>query len=256
MNRPLPIVVISLILLNSALYCQNKTKTKSSQVWQQVKRFAPILVFSPREGKHCCYPSDAAKAYQLLTKNKLVKNVGPKQFNSKAPCYFQYSRQNRRDKSGQKYQIERIKYWFWYNHNDAPNSWFIGDHIADWESIEIVLINGQLKLAILSCHENQYARYCSPAQLTLVNKTKVKAWVALGSHAHYESTTTQPYQKKFPFYTWQDVIEDSNTTWDTGANLIDWDSTPFAEYQGKWVHPVSPGKRQFEHNIEKFLKKE
>ena len=106
-----------------------------------VRAFAPILHFHPEESEHCCFPSDAEKIYDLYHKNwdRFEVTKIPKTLDESTPCYYEIWTDQK---------MIQIRYWFWYNYNDFPGTYFgIGDHLGDWEHVEVRLYNA-LKSAL------------------------------------------------------------------------------------------------------------
>jgi len=155
-----------------------------------VKAYAPILHFHPEESTHCCFPTDAEKIYELYHSDwsKFGITKKPKILEESTPCYYEIW-------TGK--SMTQIRYWFWYNYNNFPGTHFgLGDHIGDWEHVEVRLYNGtqvQDAIWLLSNHLN--ARLVSltknlpgfDAEPPILGGTHIHVWVALGSNANYPS---------------------------------------------------------------------
>ncbi|MCF2136650.1 MAG: hypothetical protein K9W43_05340 [Candidatus Thorarchaeota archaeon] len=207
-----------------------------------VREFAPILHFHPREGTHCCFPSDAEEIYEQFHEDwsAFKRDLWPNVLDPSAPCYyetFEYS------------DWIQIRYWFWYRYNKFPYALPCkGLHLGDWEHIEVriypTLFDGVI-IWLLSNHLT--ARLGSfPAGYTLpgfipedivLDNYHVHAWVALGSHAHYPNPRSKPLSF---LKIWRDLFEDGGVVWRTEDSLRPLKDTNFYEYTGRWGDKKAP----------------
>lgn len=231
-----------------------------TEVPEVVRIHAPVLSFHPEEGSQCCYPSDAEEAFKNLDCYFFPFCEGypfrvPKTLNPNTPCYFQIAEG---PQLGVPYDVTRIKYWFWYNFNDfpeGPDLW--GSHTGDWESVEVVLINGKVHVYLLSSHgdENIPGGYIPvwPDEAILENG-HIKVWAGSGSHANYPSPNSTVYCDEEVGLHFCDHIADGGSVWYTMNNLKPIVNSNFAGYEGHWGDPGSPTNtveenRQFENKI-------
>ncbi|MBD3407770.1 MAG: hypothetical protein GF411_16750, partial [Candidatus Lokiarchaeota archaeon] len=126
-----------------------------------VREYAPILLFHPREGEYCCYPSDAEETYQTFSDDwdQFEKDLSPKKLNPKTPCYFELWKNS---------TLTQIRYWFWYRYNRFPRAPLgLGEHLGDWEHVEVRIYSEQdVVIWLMSNHLS--ARLTSiPEQYTL-----------------------------------------------------------------------------------------
>lgn len=210
------------------------------------KKYAPILAFHPQEN---CFLGDAELFFNTQIKpGKFFGEKNPTSLDTNAPCYFQYSMDCYED-----FILERIVYWFFYTYNDAHNEFAIGNHIGDWESVELILVNSEPSLYILSCHENLYKRYIKVEEARIENN-QIVVCVALGTHANYECESPKNiYRKKLLLTNWHDEVASSTLRLNTSINLIPISQTAFGNYRGRWGDPESPVVRQFETPVEVIL---
>lgn len=213
-----------------------------------VRAFAPILHFHPEEDLHCCFPSDAEKIYELYQDdwNKFLVTKTPKVLDESTPCYYEIWT----DKS-----MTQIRYWFWYNYNDFPGTHFgLGDHLGDWEHVEVRLYKGtQVQDAIWLVSNHYSARVASVAktipgfdvEIPILGGTHLHVWVALGSHANYPSPQSTPrcYAKIFC-----DRIQDKGEIWFTEKVLKNLDETNFRDFTGRWGDEKAPRSPRNEYN--------
>ncbi len=207
-----------------------------------VKAYAPTLHFHHREGDFCCYPSDAQEVYREFGADwsAFTRDLTPDILDPQAPCYFE---------AWQDDNMLQIRYWFWYRFNRFPGGVFgLGDHLGDWEHVEIRLYGHPEdgpKVWLLSNH--LAARLSSfPSSVSLpgfepedstFTVNRVHVWVALGSHANYPSPNSRPYCYAHVFC---DQLTGGGETWDTGANLVPLHSTNFAVFTGRWGDKKAP----------------
>ncbi|MDF1539245.1 MAG: hypothetical protein P1Q69_10130 [Candidatus Thorarchaeota archaeon] len=214
---------------------------------QMVKDYAPVLRFHPDEGSHCCYPSDAEETFAKFDGkwDTFTKDVSQKELNQHAPCYFEIWKDS---------DLTQIRYWFWYKYNHFPKAILgIGEHLGDWEHIEVRILSEDERIWLLSNHLT--ARLAGdPSYLTLpefksepplLDGNQIHAWVALGSHAHYPSPKSDPYCYKRIFC---DQIAPGGRRWDSSANLIDLSETNFFAYTGRWGDSRAPRGPTNEYN--------
>ncbi|MHA1959268.1 MAG: hypothetical protein ACW99U_03515 [Candidatus Thorarchaeota archaeon] len=213
--------------------------------------YAPVLHFHPREGTHCCYPSDAEVIYELFAEDwsKFTEDRSPSDLDPDAPCYYELWNDP---------QMLQIRYWIWYRFNSFPGAPMgRGDHLGDWEHIEIRLYNEpreeNITVWLLSNHLT--ARLVSrsrgislpgfvPEAPTLTGN-HVHSWVALGSHANYASSTSKPYCYAKVFC---DKIADGGAIWETWERLKPLAETNFAGFTGRWGDSRAPRSPANEHN--------
>ena len=143
--------------------------------------------------------------------------------------------------------MTQIRYWFWYNYNDFPGTHFgLGDHLGDWEHVEVRLYKGTLvqdALWLVSNHAS--ARVASETktipgfdiEVPILEGTHLHVWVALGSHANYPSPESKPrcYAKIFC-----DRIHDKGEIWVTEKVLKKLDETNFRNFAGRWGDDKAP----------------
>jgi hypothetical protein len=219
----------------------------AGEVPEIVRLYAPVLSFHPKEGGQCCYPSDAEQAFAEGRLGKEVRE--PKSLIPGTPCYYQTAQGLQQ---GNLCNVTRIKYWFWYNYNDFPECPDVGgSHPGDWESVEVVLVWGQVYVYLLSNHDGCIAVWPGAAKLAEdADNTHIKVWVGNGSHANYPSPTYKVYCfTSFLGGSCCDEIKDGGSLWATMDSLKAIAETNFAGYPGKWGDPVSPVVRQFENEI-------
>jgi len=213
-----------------------------------VRAFAPILHFHPEESEHCCFPSDAEKIYELYHKNWARFDVikTPKTLNEFTPCYYELWTDQR---------MTQIRYWFWYNYNDFPGTHFgIGDHLGDWEHVEVRLYGGtQVQDAVWLVSNHLISRVASitkaipgfDVEVPILGGTHLHVWVALGSHANYLSPQSAPrcFAKIFC-----DRIQDKGEIWFTEKILKKLDETNFRNFTGRWGDEKAPRSPKNEYN--------
>ncbi|TFG26674.1 hypothetical protein EU528_14005 [Candidatus Thorarchaeota archaeon] len=213
-----------------------------------VRSFAPILHFHPDESAHCCFPSDAERIFQLYQSDwsrfELTKT--PKTLDDSTPCYYEIWT----DKS-----MTQIRYWFWYNYNDFPGTHFgIGDHLGDWEHVEVRLYGGlSTQNAVWLVSNHLKARLASlektlpgfDREMPILEDAHLHVWVALGSHANYPSPQSAPrcYAKIFC-----DKIRDHGMIWATANVLRKLDETNFRDFTGRWGDEKAPRGPANEYN--------
>lgn len=230
-----------------------------------VTMHAPILTFHPDEGSQCCYPSDAEEAYLKLCcylyyptpfcgepLDPIYCGVSlkwPTTLIPNTPCYFQIAEG---PQGGVPCNVTRIKYWFWYNFNDFPEGPIWGSHPGDWESVEVVLVNGNVHVYLLSSHGDEcIPGGCIPVwpQEAILENGHIKVWAGNGSHANYPSPNSAVYCDEELGVYFCDQIANSDSVWYTMDNLKAITATNFADYTGQWGDPVSPVVRPLEHKI-------
>lgn len=215
-----------------------------------VRDYAPILHFHPNEGSHCCYPSDAEEIYERYSMDWSLfeEDRTPSCLLASTPCYYELWNEK---------QMLQIRYWFWYRFNSFPAPGKRGDHLGDWEHIEVRLYNEPVdeSIAIWLLSNHLTARLVSRPQgvilegfvseTAILTGNHVHSWVALGSHAHYPSPSSRPqcYAKFFC-----DKIADAGERWKTWTNLIPLSETNFAEYTGRWGDSRAPRSPTSEYN--------
>jgi hypothetical protein len=224
-----------------------------------VRQHAPILHFHPREGRQCCFPGDAEVAYKLIRAGRFREIRQPKSLDANVPCYFQYSYNLRQPGVGP--TVSRIKYWFWYTFNDFPEGPDpYGHHEGDWESLEVILLDGKPHCYLLSNHHTRLPIW--PVQGHFRNG-RIQLWVANGSHALYPDPNSTVFKYSILWHRFQDQIIGGGPVWDTRSHLVDMASTTFGKerYTGVWGNhvyiafnyvgtpPRSPVGRQFESAI-------
>ncbi len=209
------------------------------ELLQLVKEYSPVLRFHPDEGTHCCYPSDAEETYTKYGGNweSFSKDVSQKELNPRTPCYFEVWRDA---------ELTQIRYWFWYRYNHFPKATLgIGEHLGDWEHIEVRIYSPDERIWLLSNHLTAGIAG-DPAHLTLpdfksesplLQENQIHVWVALGSHAHYVSPKSDPYCYKKVFC---DKIATGGKRWNTVANLVALSDTNFFTYSGRWGDSQAP----------------
>ena len=213
-----------------------------------VKAYAPILHFHPEESTHCCFPSDAEKIFQMYQEdwsNFQVTKI-PKTLDKSTPCYYEIWTSK---------PMTQIRYWFWYNYNDFPGTHFgLGDHLGDWEHVEVRLYNGtQVQDAIWLVSNHSSARVASvtktlpgfDVEVPILGGTHLHVWVALGSHANYPSPQSTPrcYAKIFC-----DRIQDRGEIWITEKVLKKLDETNFRDFVGRWGDEKAPRSPRNKYN--------
>lgn len=213
-----------------------------------VRAFAPILHFHPEEGSHCCFPSDAEKIYELFQNDwdSFTVTKTPKELDETAPCYYEIWSDN---------SMTQIRYWFWYNYNDFPGTYFgLGDHLGDWEHVEVRLYKStQIQDAIWLVSNHLKARLASitktiprfDVEIPILGGTHLHVWVALGSHANYLSPTSTPYCHARIFC---DKIQDKGEIWITEKVLKNLDETNFRNFTGRWGDEKAPRSPRNEYN--------
>jgi len=221
------------------------TYWEAMSIQQLVRGFAPVLHFHPKEGEHCCFPSDAEEVLKRYHMDWTLFGEGkaPKTLDRSAPRYFgSWTDDN----------LTQIRYWIWYNYNDFPTGPLgIGKHLGDWEHIEVRLFQGLDPVCLLSNHDSARIAASSgtfpgfATEAAMLEDTHLHAWVALGSHAHYPSPTSQPrcYARLFC-----DKIADNGATWHTEQNLKSLADTNFNAFKGRWGDQRSPWSPLNEHN--------
>jgi hypothetical protein len=223
-------------------------KQVQAEVPELVKMHAPILHFHPNESDQCCFPSDAEVAYLRLGPDGSLDELRePKTLLPNTPCFYQLD--FNADSFNSLGKVTRIKYWFWYNYNDFPNDLCPddpGSHAGDWESVEVILVNEQIYIYVLSNHSGSI--WVSPQDAYLDNG-HINIWVGNGSHANYPSWDYDTYCVIETFGICCDDISEGGSIWWTQYNLKAVDTTNFAGYEGKWGVPVSPVARQYENRI-------
>ena len=208
-----------------------------------ISLFAPILHFHPKEGRYCCFPSDAEAVYETYADDwtRFKGDRVPKTLDPKTPCYYEFWKEP---------NMIQIKFWFWYNYNRFPRAPLgRGEHIGDWEHVEvrhymvnsetpgtIYLLSNHLEAELVS-HPGSYTLPgFIPQQGNLANH-HVHVWVALGSHANYSA----PSGKRRTFHRlWRDRIKDGGPVWYTEGALKLLDETNFASFEGRWGDDRSP----------------
>ncbi|MGY5870983.1 MAG: hypothetical protein RTV72_01920 [Candidatus Thorarchaeota archaeon] len=213
-----------------------------------VKAFAPILHFHPEESLHCCFPSDAETIYQTYHGDwsDFPVTKTPNTLDESTPCYYEI---------WQGKIMMQIRYWFWFNYNDFPGTYFgLGNHHGDWEHVEVRLYNGtQVRNAIWLVSNHASARLTSTT-MTLpdfecehptLDDTHLHVWVALGSHANYPSPQSTPrcYAKIFC-----DKIQDNGPVWYTENILKDIRETNFRDFVGRWGDVKAPRSPMNDYN--------
>ena len=213
-----------------------------------VKAYAPILHFHPEENTHCCFPSDAEKIFQMYQEDwsNFQVTKAPKKLDESAPCYYEIWTSK---------PMTQIRYWFWYNYNDFPGTHFgLGDHLGDWEHVEVRLYNGtQVQDAIWLVSNHSSARVASvtktlpgfDVEVPILGGTHLHVWVALGSHANYPSPQSTPrcYAKIFC-----DRIQDRGEIWITEKVLKKLDETNFRDFVGRWGDEKAPRSPRNKYN--------
>ncbi len=210
-----------------------------ADLFKLVNNYAPVLRFHPNEGTHCCYPSDAEETFSKFGSNwkSFTKDVSQNKLNPRAPCYYEIWTEP---------DLTQIRYWFWYRYNHFPGGTLgIGQHLGDWEHVEVRLFPEDAKIWLLSNHLT--ARVAgNPPHLTLpkfknetplLQRNQIHAWVALGSHAHYVSPRSEPYCYKKIFC---DQIATGGKRWDTSNNLVALANTNFYSFTGRWGDSKAP----------------
>jgi hypothetical protein len=239
-------IMITTVALAVTMPAATVHRAPADEVPDLVRMNAPILVFHEGEGGQCCYPSDAEQAFAAGYDSQTGKlHLGevrePKSLIPGTPCYYQvFTQPGLCRLCGEM----RIKYWFWYNYNDFPQCADVGgSHVGDWESVEVVLTNGEPFTYMLSNHDGCILVWLCDA---IMEDGHIKVWVGKGSHANYPSPD-------YDVYCWEhlccDEVADSNSVWHTEDTLKLIDDTNFAGYTGKWGDPVSPVARQFENYV-------
>jgi hypothetical protein len=208
-----------------------------------IKAYAPILHFHPREGEHCCYPSDAEEIFSKYssdwTQFKIDKS--PKTLQKDTPCYYEYWLDE---------DMFQIKYWFWYRYNDFPGAPFCrGKHRGDWEHVEIRqylpgsetpgtiwLLSNHLEALLVSFPGFYTLPGFTPEPISLTNN-HVHVWVALGSHANFPSA--HGAKRRIALF-WTDITERGGEEWHTERGLKSINDTNFADYVGRWGDRRSP----------------
>jgi hypothetical protein len=208
-----------------------------------VRAYAPILHFHPREGEHCCYPSDAEEIFSKYGSDwtQFMVDPSPKTLQPDAPCYYEYWLDE---------DMFQIKYWFWYRYNDFPRAPFNrGKHKGDWEHVEVrhylpssgtpctIWFLSYHREAILVSFPSSYTfPEFIPEPITLTDN-HIHVWVGLGSHANFPS----PHGRKRRIaLLWKDTTDDGGEVWYTEAVLKSIDDTNFADYEGRWGDGRSP----------------
>lgn len=210
----------------------------NDEIFNLVKEYSPVLRFHPGEGQYCCYPSDAEQTFAKFNERweEFAKDVSQKELNPQTPCYYEIWREP---------DLTQIRYWFWYRYNRFPKAPRVGEHLGDWEHVEVRIFSEEEKIWLLSNHLT--ARIAGdPSSLTLpefkseaplLEENQIHTWVALGSHAHYVSPKSEPYCYKKVFC---DKIASGGKRWDTSNNLVRLSETNFFSYTGRWGDSRAP----------------
>ena len=216
--------------------------------FELVREFAPILHFHPEESVHCCFPSDAEKIYEANSKDweNFPISKTPKELDETAPCYYEIWLENR---------LVQIRYWFWYNYNDFPGTYFgLGDHLGDWEHVEVRLYKDRrIENAIWLVSNHLEARVASmhwtlpgfEREDPILGGKHLHVWAALGSHANYPSPKSTPYCYAKIFC---DKIMNNGPVWQTELNLKRLDDTNFRDFTGRWGDSKAPRSPRNEYN--------
>ncbi len=208
-----------------------------------VKLFAPILHFHPKEGRYCCFPSDAEAVYEQYAADwtRFKGEMLPKELDPMTPCYYEVWESR---------HMIQMRFWFWYNYNRFPRSIMgKGNHIGDWEHVEvrhylldsdtpgtIWLLSNHLEAELVSHPEFITIPGFTPKPSSLTDN-HVHVWVALGSHANYASSSGE---KRSFRWLWRDMTEKGGKVWHTKDSLKLLDSANFAHYEGRWGNEKSP----------------
>ncbi len=208
-----------------------------------IQAYAPILHFHPREGEHCCYPSDAEETFSKFSSDwtQFKEDMTPKMFQSDAPCYYEYWHDE---------NMFQIKYWFWYRYNDFPGAPARrGKHKGDWEHVEvrhylpasktpgtIWLLSNHLD-ALLVSYPGVYTLPGFTPEPIILTDDHVHVWVALGSHAIFPSPDGP--KRRIALF-WRDTTADGGEVWHTEPVLKSIDDTNFVDYEGRWGDSRSP----------------
>ena len=216
--------------------------------FELVKEFAPILHFHPEENAHCCFPSDAEEIYEKYNgdwENFPISKT-PKELDENAPCYYEIWLEN---------NMTQIRYWFWYNYNDFPGTYFgLGDHLGDWEHVEVRLYEDRsIESAIWLVSNHLQARVASMHRVLpgftredpILGGNHLHVWVALGSHANYPSFESTPYCYAKIFC---DKILNNGPIWRTESNLKKLGETNFRDFTGRWGDSKAPRSPKNEYN--------
>ncbi len=209
------------------------------------REYAPILHFHPKEGEHCCFPSDAERVFERCHRDwtLFIEDKTPKSLDQSAPCYYETWVDD---------DLTQVRYWFWYNYNDFPGTQFgIGKHLGDWEHVELRLFSGLRSVWLLSNHKGtrvstshgNLADYYS--EQPILERNHIHVWVALGSHANYSSPNSNPrcYARIFC-----DRIAEGGSIWYTEHILKPLAETNFRAFKGRWGDKKAPRSPLHEHN--------
>lgn len=220
----------------------------SSEIYELVKRYAPIIHFHPKEGAFCCFPSDAEETYALFHKDweQFIEDRNPKELLPSTPCYYEFWDDG---------SLTQIRYWFWYRYNDFPGAPLsLGKHVGDWENVEVRLYASTRPEDAIWVLSNHYEARLASLSKTLegfvrenpiLDQNQINVWSALGTHANYPAPLSKP-RCYFRFFC--DKIADGGTVWNTQENLKHLEKTNFGKYEGRWGDKKAPRGPANEYN--------
>ncbi len=122
--------------------------------------------------------------------------------------------------SGERREIIEVQYWIWYSFNEAYKDmdWFIGNHYGDWEYISIAL-DYETKEPIETYYSAHYAdkyikewdgtlisRFNTWGDISKVNGTHPKVYVAKGTHANFYTPGSKRAEIEIIFQDYKDEV--------------------------------------------------
>ncbi len=169
---------------NKELYlCQADAGGPAIDVPAMAQQFAPRIRFDQGFGggsgnQSKCFPSDPGVYYQQRAQGAAAQSLCNQDYstiqNNQVPIYYMA------DRVGTNAVV--IRYWFFYAYQSTCFASF-GSHPADWESVAVLVVNGELQRAAFYQHGGWYTK--ERGQFQTVNGTHPVAYAGKNSHGSY-----------------------------------------------------------------------
>lgn len=169
---------------NMSLYlCQPDTGGPSFDYAALAAQFAPRLRFDQETGTDSgeqskCFPSDPGTYFTQRAQGASAVSLCNQDYstiaNNQVPTYYIANRVGT--------NAVVIRYWYFYAWQSTCFS-SLGSHAADWESMAVLIIDGQLSRVAFSQHGGWYSR--EPGAFELTGGTHPVGYVGKNAHGTY-----------------------------------------------------------------------
>lgn len=164
--------------------CQADAGSAPADLDALARTYAPRIRFDQQFGtgsgeQSKCFPSDPAVYYEKRAQGVSAVNLCNKDYstiaNNRVPIYYMAKQ------CGTNTVI--IRYWFFYAWQSTCALDAFGQHAADWESVAVLIVNGQLARVAFYQHGGWYARNAGNFQT--VGGTHPVAYAGKNAHGSY-----------------------------------------------------------------------